>query len=108
MHRISVHNDLKSRHGGPGALKGLTKDISPIALKISNTLKRKYKTGELVSQFAGKHLSIKHREAISRGRAKTLDKNLKCGRRADVKWYRVTNLLGQEHIVRGHWEEHVA
>jgi len=41
-------------------------------------------------------------------RSKNLNEDLKSGRRKDVKWYKVKNIVGQEFTVRGHWEENVA
>lgn len=94
--------------GGPGALKGKTKETSVICQKISEKLKISYATGNIVHPFKGKHLSASHKEKISEGRQRTLDTNLKCGRRIDVGWYKAKNLNGDEFTVRGHWEENVA
>lgn len=56
----------------------------------------------------GKHLSKETRQKISLARSKNLNEDLKSGRRKDVKWYKVKNIVGQEFTVRGHWEENVA
>lgn len=103
-HRINEHHTV----GGPGALKGKTKEISDVCKKISTTLKAKYAAGEIIHPLKGKQLTVEHREKISASRIKTLDSNLKCGRRLDVGWYKVKNLNGVEYTVRGHWEENVA
>lgn len=85
------------------------KESHDIAHKqAGNTLKRRIAAGEVIPAQTGKSVSIEVRQKISDSRIKTLDTNLKCGRRLDVKWYKVRNLNGVEYTVRGYWEENVA
>lgn len=108
--RLLMCHKRQEKHcvGGPGALKHKTKESLAIRKKISETMKNGYSSGRIIPPFKGKSLSASHKEKISEGRQKTLDTNLKCGKRVDVKWYKVKNLCGKEFIVRGHWEENVA
>ena len=85
------------------------KSLHDLARKqAGKTLKIKIATGKIIPSFTGKHQTIETRQKISNARLRSLDTNLKCGRRLDVKWYKVKNLNGVEYTVRGHWEENVA
>lgn len=102
QHKKDIHN-YEYNHN-----KGLTKKTSDIVRKMSETLKTKYKSGELVPRFLGKHQSIETREKLSKIQCEHLLLNDFLGKRPDVKWYKVKNILNVEYSNQGTWERDIA
>jgi len=44
--------------------KNLTKETNTLILKMSNDIKKKYKSGEIIPAFKGKHLSEEHKNIL--------------------------------------------
>ena len=76
--------------------------------KQRNTLKARYANGELTASFKGKHHSKEMREQLSKIRTQYLLNNETSGRRPDVKWYKVSNIKGEEFSQQGTWERDFA
>lgn len=82
--------------------KGLTKETDERINKIAENLKNRYKNGEIIPHFKGKHHSKETKERISIKRTDYIHN-------ADthVKWFIVSN--GQKELkVQGTWERDVA
>ena len=96
QHRKDVHQWKKGMAWNKGLTKETSESIRLCAEKNSILLKGK------------SHRQTKEtREKLSIARSRILD-NPNSGGFKDVKWYHVSNLNGEDFVVRGHWEENVA
>lgn len=76
-----------------------------VARKAANTIHKNINDGTYIP--IGHSQSKETREKLSIARSRILD-NPNSGGFKDVKWYHVSNLNGEDFVVRGHWEENVA
>lgn len=106
-HEIQEHGRQKHAKGvdgwknEPGRWEAANK-------KAGETLKRKYASGELKPTWLGRHLTNETREKISKSRIKFMLNHEDTGRRPSVKWYKVSNINGENFSQQGTWERDFA
>lgn len=97
-----VSNKLQKLKESCNWSKGLTKESDSRIKNHSETLKRRFESGELQPSMLGKKLTKDHKENISLGRIKYLENNSN-----STEWYSISN--GKKEIkVQGTWELKVA
>lgn len=76
--------------------------------KSGETLKQKIKNGDVIPPQTGKSIPNYVKEKISVKRADQVRNEYLTNFHAKVKWYKVSNIKGEERNVRGTWEVNVA
>lgn len=108
-----LRKHLIQEHGEKHYAKGLEWRNDPekaerARLRMIETRKRKFATGELIATWTGKHHSKETREKISKAAVIRVLSETSYGRRSDVKWYSVKNTDGIECKNQGTWERDFA